>query len=207
MKNIKLNQILLPLAMVFLATGCFAPWTKVTNAPEALTAGQTPPTPFNPTFSSSVPNADNIVARVQNALTLPTGSASLVNPAAGNFKTALGQQSSNFSSTSNPLLASGAGSIPLLSYAACSDVNATSYGVTTSGTLTSQTSAIVAAGLTIVNQCTANLAAPGSTFNMPVTQAFQNLVSNDAAASATTSQTFISVCTAATSFCVSMLGF
>src|SRR5581483_1381886 len=123
MKTTKLIQKILPVTVaVFFATGlsgCFQLFSKVTNAPLAIEDGGAPApgATTTPTFSSSVANADNIVARVQNALTLPTGSASLVSPATGNFKTALAQQSSNFSTTPNPLLASGAGSIPLLAYA------------------------------------------------------------------------------------------
>jgi hypothetical protein len=161
------------------------------------------------TFSSSVANSDNIVGRVSNALRLPSGTTSLVNPNAGNFKTAIAQQSSNFSTTSNPMLASGAGAVPLLAYAACTDVNASSYGVTTGSSLSSQTNALVAAGLTIVNQCTANLAAAGTSLNTQVSSTLSSLVAADGAANppATTSQAFVSVCTAATSFCVSMLSF
>src|SRR6185312_9433563 len=54
--------------------------------------------------SSSVPTAAAISFRIQNALVTPSASPSpLVKSSAGNFATALTAQSSNLSSTSNPI--------------------------------------------------------------------------------------------------------
>ena len=102
-------------------------------------------------------------------------------------------------------VATGAGAVPLLVYAACNDVKPASYGVTTTSSIATENSALVAAGLMIVNQCTANLAASGTSLNSQVSTIFSTLISSDSSNGATTAQTFISVCTAAASFCVSML--
>ena len=164
--------------------------------------------------STTVANVDNVSTRIQNALTLPATTASpspvpLVNPLSGNFATVLAQQGPNLATTTNPNTATGAGAIPLLAYAACNDAKASAYGVTTSGTVAAQTANLVNAGLTIVNQCTAGLAASGTSLNSQVASIFTTLITSNAAASpaATTAQDFISVCTAATSFCVSMMSF
>lgn len=185
-------------------------------------------------ISTTVPTVDVIPARIANALTLPATTASpspspLVNPVTSkNFSTVLAQQGPNLAITTDPASATGAGAVSLLAFAACNDVTPGAYGVT--GTLTSgvasaaQSSQIVAAGLTIVNQCTAGLAASGSSLNTSVSQYFSDLVAADsgtapadassynpplvaASPAGTPSQSFISVCTAAVSFCVGMMSF
>jgi hypothetical protein len=162
-----------------------------------------------------VGNVNNIYYRIQNALTLPqpnptaSPNAPLVSYLSKNFRTAAAQQASNLSTTSNPLTASGVASVPLLAFAACTDVSPSSYGV--SGTLTSaptstQSTAIVKAGLTIVNQCTANLAASGSDLGNQASAIFTSQLAG-VPSGTTASQAFVAVCTAATTFCVSMTGF
>jgi hypothetical protein len=162
-------------------------------------------------ISSSVPNDDSVVARIQNAL-IPTGSTtSAVSSLKGNFATALTQQGPNLSSTSNPVTATGASANSLLAYAACNDAPAATFGVTTTSSATSQQTNLINAGLEILNTCTANLAASGTSLNTQATTIFQTLLASNAAptsgAAATTAQDFISVCTAAVSVCVSMLSF
>ena len=202
--------------------------TTTSTGTTSTTGTGTTTTPAVIQYSTTVPTADVIPGRIKNALTLPATTAtpapvSLVSTLTGNFATALALQGPNLT-VSDPSQASGAGAVPLLSFAACNDVKPASYGVTTTGTLATQSAAIVAAGLTIVNQCTAGLAAAGTTLNTSVTQYFTDLntanggtLPSDAATyspalvaaspAATTTQAFIAVCTAATEFCVDMLSF
>jgi hypothetical protein len=180
-------------------------------------------------ISTSVPMFDVIPGRIENALTLPATTASpspspLVNALSGNFATALVQQGPNLSVVSDPSTATGANAVPLLAFAACNDVKPASYGVSTSGSISSQATNIVNAGLAIVNQCSAGLAASGTSLNTSVTKLFTDLTTANSgtlpadaatynpplvAASpvATTAQAFISVCSAATTFCTSMMSF
>jgi hypothetical protein len=197
------------------------------------TTGGTTTTTTSPSGSTSVsttvPMFDNIPGRIQNALTLPATTATpspvpLVSTLTGNFATAVTQQGPNLAVVSDPATATGGDAVPLMSFAACNDVKPASYGVTTTGTVAAQATNIVNAGLTIVNQCTAGLAATGTALNTSVTKLFTDLttansgtVPTDAATytpalvaaspAATTTQAFIAVCTAATTFCTSMLSF
>ena len=211
--NVEKLVVLAIAAYAAAGTGCSMMPGGQNAATVSTTTETTGGTTTATSISTTVANVDNVAIRIQNALTLPTPNPSaspnpsLVSPLTGNFATVVAQQGPNLSTTTDPATASGAGAIPLLAYAACNDVKATSYGVTTTGTITAQGPAIVAAGMTIVNQCTANLAATGTSMNSPAAAIFTTLVSQDSTAGATTAQAFISVCTAATSFCVSMLSF
>jgi hypothetical protein len=216
-------------------TGCSmlsptSPGGKAASVATTTTTGTTTTTTTTTSnsVSTTVPTADVIPGRIMAALTLPATTATptpapLVSTLTGNFATALTQQGPNLTTVADPATATGASAVPLIAFAACNDVTPAAYGVTTSGTITAQKTNIVNAGLTIVNQCTAGLAASGS-LNTSVTQLFNDLITADsgtlpadaatyspalvaASPAGTTAQAFISVCTAATSFCVSMLTF
>jgi hypothetical protein len=225
MKTLKIEKLVMLAIVAYSAgsTGCSmmpggnnpgvaASGGSSTGSNETTSGTTTAGTTAVTSFSTTAANADNVTGRILNALTLPATTAtptptSLVSLSTGNFATVNVQQSANLSTTTDPATATGAGAPPLLAYAACNDVKATSYGVTTTSSIATETTLLVAAGLTIVNQCTAGLAASGTTLNPQVSSIFSTLVSQDSTSGATTAQAFISVCTAATSFCVSMLSF
>jgi hypothetical protein len=152
--------------------------------------------------SASAPTADGVIARIQNTL---IGA----NPLAGNFSRAVAQVKPNLPQTANPVQATGLDQIPLLVYAACSDVKPSSYGVPTTGTITANSAALVAAGMTMLDAGLAGLASQGPS-SAEFQSTLQGLVSTlaaDAAATQTMTTSFIAVCMAATTAAVSMAGF
>jgi hypothetical protein len=143
-----------------------------------------------------------VIARIQNTL---IGA----NPLAGNFSRAVAQVKPNLPQTANPVQATGFDQIPLLVYAACSDVKPSSYGVPTTGTITANSAALVAAGMTMLDAGLAGLASQGPS-SADFQSALQGLVSTlaaDKAATQTMTTSFIAVCMAATTAAVSMAGF
>ncbi|MBS1960622.1 MAG: putative Ig domain-containing protein [Bdellovibrionales bacterium] len=152
--------------------------------------------------SMMTPTTYAVIARLVKVL-----GAAGVSPTAGNFKTTLDQAKSSLPDNADPQVATGYDQIPLLVYSACADAKASSYGVSTSATVANSTSALVAAGVAMVNAHVGNLAAAGTALNTQVTAVFTTLVNADAAAGATTAQTFISVCQAANTFGIEMTGF
>lgn len=149
---------------------------------------------------ASVPTSDGIVARIQNGL------KNVAVPTAGNFRTALTQLGSNLPENQNPNLATGYDQVPLLAYAACSDVPLATYGI--AGTsIAGAKAAIVAAGVNILDQHTGGLASTGP-LAAGVSAVFAKLVDQNAAISGETVQmTFISVCMTASAFGTQMMGF
>jgi hypothetical protein len=150
---------------------------------------------------ASAPTANGVISRIQNALG--------VSPRAGNFAKSITQVRTNLPQTSNPLEATGFDQVPLLVYAACSDAKMQTFNLSTTGTITSNSAALVAAGMTILDNALGGLASQG-----PLASEFQatlqNLVNTLAAdqANAQTVQTaFIAVCMAATTASVSMTGY
>ena len=152
-----------------------------------------------PSQSTSVPTADAIVGRIQKGI--PTA-----NPNAGNFKTVLAQVQQNLPSTSDPTKATGLEQIPILVFAACSDINPSTYSVNVNTSLSANMTNLVSAGVTMVNQHVGNLAASGQ-LNQQVAAVFTTLINSNLAAGASTAMTFVSICTAANSFGVGMVGF
>jgi hypothetical protein len=156
--------------------------------------------------ATTVPTADAVVARIQTGLS-PGGVSSL----SGNFKTVLAQVSSNLPQDSDPTKASGFNQVPRLVYAACSDIGATKaksvYGVDTTKAVSAQSANLVTAGVNIVNQYVGGMASSDPSMNQKVNQVFSTLIADDNAAGASTLMTFVSVCTAAGTFGVGMLGF
>jgi len=152
--------------------------------------------------SASAPTADGVIARIQNTL---VGA----NPLAGNFSRAVAQVKPNLPQTANPVQATGLDQIPLLVYGACSDVKLSSYGVPTTGTVTANSAALVAAGMTMLDAGLAGLASQGPS-SADFQSTLQGLVSTlaaDTAATQTMTTSFIAVCMAATTAAVSMAGF
>jgi hypothetical protein len=188
------------LAFVAASAGC----SKLNKDPNAITNGLSIDTSITnakiPGVGSTLfTTSDAVVGRVALGLTGTT-----VAPTAGNFKTAVTQLASNLPQTTNPLQATGADQVPLLAYAACSDVKTGAFGITFASSVSSQKAAIVAAGVKILDQHVGGLAS--GQFNSQVSQVFSTLVDQDAALGDNTQITFISVCMAADTYGTSMRG-
>jgi hypothetical protein len=152
--------------------------------------------------SASAPTADAVIGRIRNAL---IG----VDPMAGNFAKAIAQVKPNLPQMTNPVQATGLDQIPLLVYAACTDANLASYSVPTTGTISANSAALVAAGMTMLDAGLAGLASQGASSG-DFQAALQTLVSTLAADKATTqtmTTSFIAVCMASTTAAVSMVGY
>jgi hypothetical protein len=152
--------------------------------------------------SASSPTADAVIGRVRNTL---VG----VDPLAGNFAKAIAQVKPNLPQMTNPVQATGLDQIPLLVYAACTDVNLASYGVPTTGTISANSAALVAAGMKMLDAGLASLASQGAS-NGDFQAALQALVSTlaaDKAITQTMTTSFIAVCMASTTAAVSMVGY
>ena len=152
--------------------------------------------------SASAPTADAVIGRVRNTL---IG----VDPLAGNFAKAIAQVKPNLPQMTNPVQATGLDQIPLLVYAACTDAKLASYNVPTTGTISANSTALVAAGMTMLDTGLAGLASQGASSG-DFQAALQTLVSTLAADKATTqtmTTSFIAVCMASTTAAVSMAGY
>ncbi len=152
--------------------------------------------------SASAPTADAVIGRIRNTL---IG----VDPLAGNFAKAVAQVKPNLPQLTNPVQATGLDQIPLLVYGACTDAKLASYSVPTTGTISANSTALVAAGMKMLDAGLAGLASQGAS-SADFQAALQALVST-LAADKTTTQTmttsFIAVCMASTTAAVSMVGY
>ena len=152
--------------------------------------------------SASAPTADAVIGRIQNTL---VG----VDPLAGNFARAIAQVKPNLPQMTNPVQATGLDQIPLLVYGACTDAKLTSYNVPTTGTITANSPALVAAGMKMLDTGLGGLATQGAS-SADFQAALQNLVTTlaaDKAATQTMTTSFIAVCMASTTAAVSMVGY
>jgi len=152
--------------------------------------------------SVSAPTADAVIGRIGNTL---IG----VDPLAGNFAKAIAQVKPNLPQMTNPVQATGLDQIPLLVYAACTDGNLVSYNIPTTGTISANSAALVAAGMKMLDTGLAGLASQGAS-NGEFQAALQALVSTLAADKSTTqtmTTSFIAVCMATTTAAVSMVGY
>jgi hypothetical protein len=180
-------------------------------APATQSAGGGPPDPGPPpepgtdlpgVGSASAPTADAVIGRIRNTL---IG----VDPLAGNFTKAIAQVKPNLPQMTNPVQATGLDQIPLLVYGACTDAKLASYNVPTTGTISANSAALVAAGMTMLDAGLAGLASQGASSG-DFQAALQTLVSTLAADKATTqtmTTSFIAVCMASTTAAVSMVGY
>jgi hypothetical protein len=149
---------------------------------------------------ASIPTSNAIVSRIQN------GVKNAAVPTSGNFSRAIAQLGSNLPETTNPLRATGYDQVPLLAYAACSDIPLSTYGIT-GNSIPGAKAAIVAAGINILDQHTGGLASTGP-YAAQVSQIFGNLVDQNAQVAGETVQiAFISVCMTASTVGTNMLGF
>jgi hypothetical protein len=153
---------------------------------------------------ASVPTSKAISARITNGL--QNNSV----PTSGNFAKSLAQLGTNLPENTNPNLATGYDQVPLLAYAACTDVAPSVYGITQTGTganITNARMALIAAGVKIMDQHTGGLASTGPLASQ-VSTIFGKLVDDNAAISGeTVLMEFVSVCMSASTFGVQMMGF
>lgn len=155
----------------------------------------------------TVPTNNSVAARIENGL---EGNAKRT---AGNFQRALGQYLPNMPKVPNVNNASGFDQIQLLIYAACSDLTTggtplmqSRYGVQVNGSVASNQTALVNAGLRMLDQHTAGLATQGPD-NAQLTTILTTLVQNQAAVATNTSKmAFMAVCIAANTAGTTMLG-
>jgi hypothetical protein len=197
------------LAAVVASLGAMAACEKAPSPTQSGGSGPTDPGPppepgtdLPGVGSASSPTADAVIGRIRNTL---IG----VDPLAGNFAKAIAQVKPNLPQLTNPVQATGLDQIPLLVYGACTDAKLASYNVPTTGTITANSAALVAAGMKMLDAGLAGLATQGSSSGDFQTT-LQGLVSTLAADKVTTqtmTTSFIAVCMAATTAAVSMTGF
>ena len=148
-----------------------------------------------------------MVARLQ------TGLGGNVSATSGNFAKALSQVRSNLPKVTNVTNAAGFDQVELLAYAACSDLTVggqpkmqTKYNVQPSASIASNQAALVAAGMTMLDQHTASLASQGPAAAQ-LSTIFTNLVNTEASTASNTSTiAFMAVCIAANTAATAMLG-
>ena len=197
------SLLLLAALVASLATiACFpAPQSAGDGPPESGPPPE-PGTDLPGLGSASAPTADAVIGRIRNTL---IG----VDPLAGNFTRAIAQVKPNLPQMTNPVQATGLDQIPLLVYAACTDAKLASYNVPTTGTISANSAALVAAGMTMLDTGLAGLASQGASSG-DFQAALQALVSTLAADKVTTqtmTTSFIAVCMASTTAAVSMVGY
>lgn len=153
---------------------------------------------------ASVPTSKAIALRIAN------GVKNAAVPTARNFQAAMNQLGANLPENTNPNLATGFDQVPLLAYAACSDINPTTYGITQTGTganITAARPALIAAGINILDQHTGGLASTGP-LAAQAAAIFGKLVDDNAAIpNETVLMEFISVCMTASTFGTQMMGY
>lgn len=171
-------------------------------------AGPTTPVSGGPNLLGVVvPTGDAVVNRIQNGL------EGVVRPSAGNFSRSLAQVRTNLPKDTNVQNAAGYDQVALLAYAACSDMTTgsnpqmqTRYNVRPGSSIATNQAALVAAGIRILDQHTANLASQGPEAAQ-ISSIFTTLVQDEASVATNTSTiAFITVCTAASTAGASMLG-
>ncbi len=160
------------------------------------------------TGALSVPTGDAVVARIQNGL------QGNVSSTTGNFAKALALLKPNLPQVTDPTKATGYDQVQLLAYAACSDLTTgktplmqSKYNVSPTATIATNQSALVMAGVQMLDQYTAGLASGGPT-SAQVNTAFTSLVTQLTGDSTNTSTiAFVSVCIAANTAGSTLLGF
>jgi hypothetical protein len=151
----------------------------------------------------SVPTGKAAFARISNGL---EGNVSLYQ---GSLQNAYPQLVANFTNSTDPTAFSGAGANMLISYSACADVSDSHlslYNINTSATVAANKTALVNAGLRILDRHTANLAS-GSSVTAQVSAALGAIVDQSVANGVSPKMAFVTMCTATSSAASTMLGF
>ena len=192
-------------------TGCSL--TKDTSP--AMTQKSTLPQSGNPADQQGVPGVPGASITTSRAISLRimNGVKNMAVPTAGNFAASLGQLGTNLPENTNPNVATGFDQVPLLAYAACSDIAPTAYGVTqnaastTAADLTAARANLIAAGVNILDQHTGGLASTGPVASQ-VSGIFGKLLDDNAKiAGQSIKMQFISVCMTASTFGAQMMGY
>lgn len=149
---------------------------------------------------ASVPTSKAISLRIMNGLN------NNAVPTAKNFAASLAQLGTNLPENTNPNLATGYDQVPLLAYAACTDVAPATYNIT-GNSIPNARAALIAAGVNILDRHTGGLASTGP--NAAQVQAiFGQLIDDNAKiAGETVLMEWISVCMTASTFGAQMMGF
>lgn len=155
----------------------------------------------NPT-GVAVPTSEGSIMRIQNGL------ENGVSRTQGNFSTAIGQLSTNLPKVTNVNSAAGYDNIQLLVYAACADLTRNGkmqsmYNIVPGNTVAQNQAALIAAGIRMLDQHTAGIASGGPD-TAAVTTVLTNLITAENANTST--MVFMTVCIAANSAGVSLLG-
>jgi hypothetical protein len=150
---------------------------------------------------AAVPTTNAIIGRIQNGLKRRALATQ------GIWRVVVDNQIGNsLPENTNPLLATGYELIPLMAYAACTDVNMLAYGIQ-GASITIAKPALVAAGVNIVDQHTGGLGSTGPKA-AAVAALFGKLVDDNAKIPGeTVNMAWVSVCMAANVFGTNMLGF
>jgi hypothetical protein len=156
----------------------------------------------------TVPTATGTIAKIENGL---QGNVSSIS---GNFSKAVIQLKTNLPQVSDPTKATGFDQIQLLVYAACSDLTTGSpskmqsvYKVDPAKNITTNKSALLAAGITMLDQYVAKLASQGPT-STQVSAAVNKVIDQiSAGATNTTKIAFMSVCIAVNTAGTTLMGF
>jgi hypothetical protein len=171
-------------------------------------AGPSAPVSGGPNNTGVVaPTPTAVVARIQNGL------ENAVLSTQGNFSKAVTQVFTNLPKVPDVTLASGYDQVELLAYAACADLTSggnslmqTKYNVIAASTIAQNQTALVNAGVRIMDQHTGGLASQGPAAAQ-IASVFSTLVTTEAAVGANTSTiAFMAVCIAANTAGAAMLG-
>lgn len=160
------------------------------------------------TGALSVPTGDAIIARLKNGL---EGNAKST---AGNFAKALAQVKPNLPKSTHAQKATGFDQAQLLVYGACSDLTTgttplmkSKYSVDPAAAISANQSALIAAGLRMLDQYTAGLSSKDPVRSQ-INDALSKLVTTLAGDKTNTSKiAFMSVCVAANTAGSMLLGF
>jgi uncharacterized repeat protein (TIGR01451 family) len=183
-----------------------SPSPSPTASPSPNPSPSPDPTEMNRTIpgygSISVPTTHAVVGRILKVLG-PAG----VTMASTNFAASLSSVATSLPTVASPLTATGYDQIPLLVFSACADANPAFYTVNTGLTASANSTALINAGVAMVNAHVAGEAATGTALNAQVVQIFTQLVNDNVAAGSSARVAFNSVCMAANTFGVEMTGF
>ncbi len=155
----------------------------------------------------TAPAGPSAAGRIENGL------EGMAKANAGNFALSLSQVRTNLPKVTSVNDAAGYDQVELLAYAACSDLTVggtplmqSRYNVTVGGTIAANQTALVAAGVRMLDQHTAGLASQGPDAAQ-ISTIFNNLVTAQAAVGTNTSKmAFMAVCIAANTAGAALLG-
>lgn len=189
-------------------TGC----TLKKDEADAMKSTSTLPQTGNPAHQVGIPGVPGASVPTSKAIALriSNGLKNAAVPTTRNFAAAMAQLGTNLPENTNPNLATGFDQVPLLAYAACSDVAPSTYGITQTGTganITAARTALIAAGINILDQHTGGLASTGPLAGQAAA-IFGKLVDDNAKITGeTVLMEFISVCMTASTFGTQMMGY